>query len=313
MKTRFWLVAAIYCLIAPFSVFGQCTDIQTATHTVTINGSGSTFDDPHVFYFPRFNPDGGTLMDVNIDVEVDLSYNYTVENQESSPKTFRLKVQRFDDIYSPAFSGSVGNNNMFPNSNMTPQNATNYYSHPIQGNDGNTGTGSDFAESSLQLYNNHSFGGSVPVVNFMGTGNIPFEYYTTIFTTTINGSGTNFHSTATDAITITLTYTYCNNISMAAGNNRPPLRPVNNSAIKNRLYPNPSPNGNFNLQFHDANRGDWKVEILNSSGQLISRHNFQNVSIANINTDNRLSKGIYLVRATNIKSRDTFIERLLVK
>lgn len=312
MKTCTWLVAVLFCLHAPFWGLGQCGTLQTATHTVTINGLGSSGDDPHTFSFPRFNADAGTLMDVNIDVAVNLTYNYTVENLEGNPKTFRLKVNRFDDIYSPAFNGSIGSNSMFPNSVMAPQNATNYYSHAIQGVDGTVGSGDDFAESTVELYNNYTFGGSVDVVNFIGTGNVPFEYYTTIFTTSINGSGTVFNSAAVDEMTITLTYTYCDNIMMASGNNRVPQRP-SATIVKNRLFPNPSSNGNFNLQFHDNHRGDWQVEILNSSGQLIIKKVYQNVSTANVQTDNKLTKGIYIIRATNIKSRENFIERLLVR
>jgi len=315
MKTRGWLVAAILSALAPFYGISQCGTSHTISYDTTITGLGSNGDDPFVFTFPRFDGNLGTLTSVNISSEVTVQYNYDVENTEANPKTFRLKVTRYDDIYSSAFSGSLSYNHTFPNGTMSPQNATNYYSHPIAGTDNVTGSGADFAAASLNLLNNSTIiNQSVPTANFIGTGNITLDYYTTLTPTAfINGTNTVFNSSATDQITLTLSYTYCDNILLNQKDKNKLTRPTNGTIVFNhKLYPNPSTNGNFTLQFHNSIRADWQVEIFNSTGQLISRKQFNNVLRADVN-DNHLPKGIYIVKATNQKSQETFSDRLLVK
>ena len=66
------------------------------------------------------------------------------------------------------------------------------------------------------------------------------------------------------------------------------------------------------MQFHNSIRGDWQVEVFNSAGQLINQKRFNNTLKADINNNN-LTKGIYIIKATNVKSRESFLERLLIK
>lgn len=314
MKTRGWLVAAILCTVVPYYGISQCGTQHTVSYDTTINASGSNGDDPFVFTFPRFDGNLGTLTDVNISTAITLQYNYDIENTEANPKTFRLKVTRYDDIYSSAFSGALSYNRTFPNGNMSPQNAINYYSHPMTGTDNVTGSGTDFSDSSLTLLNNQINNFTVPTANFIGSGNITLDYYTTLTPSAfINGTGAVFNSSASDQITLTLSYVYCDNILLNQTDRDRLTRPTNGTLVFNhKLYPNPSTNGSFTLQFHNSIRADWQLEIFNSTGQLVNRKKFNNVLRADMN-NNPLPKGIYIIRATNLKSQETFSDRLLVK
>jgi len=79
-----------------------------------------------------------------------------------------------------------------------------------------------------------------------------------------------------------------------------------------RLYPNPA-KGTFTVEFYKLTRSDWQLDILSSSGQVLSRTLASNSLLAKMNTDGRLASGVYFVRAINMKTKEQFVERLLVK
>jgi hypothetical protein len=78
------------------------------------------------------------------------------------------------------------------------------------------------------------------------------------------------------------------------------------------LYPNPT-KGTTTLTFNDKNRGNWEVEILTISGQVIKRYFFNNAQLAKLNTANELQRGLYLVRSTNKTTQEQFVQRLLIQ
>jgi hypothetical protein len=67
------------------------------------------------------------------------------------------------------------------------------------------------------------------------------------------------------------------------------------------VYPNPS-SGNFNIVFHNTKRGDWTVEVMTLSGQLLKQLHFSRALTARINLRSELSKGTYMLRITDRKT-----------
>lgn len=80
-----------------------------------------------------------------------------------------------------------------------------------------------------------------------------------------------------------------------------------------RLLPNPAASHEITLVLHNAQRGDWQVEIFNAAGQLMARKVYNNALVARLSTDHKFSRGLYLVKAFNLKTRESYTERLIVK
>jgi len=78
------------------------------------------------------------------------------------------------------------------------------------------------------------------------------------------------------------------------------------------LYPNPA-KGTTTLQFNNKNQGNWEVEILTISGQVVQRYFFNNALLAKLNTANDLHRGLYMVRSTNKTTQEQFVQRLLIQ
>ncbi len=312
MKTTGWLVALMLCALVPYYGTSQCGTIQTVTYDTTITGSGNN-EDPFEFTFPQFNSAEGTLTNVNITATVSLHYDYDVENSTNTTNLYRQRLTRFDNIYSSVLSSEeeleLGFLRNFP-TNPPPNQ---YYSHTLAANDADPGTGSDYAQNSLQILNNYTvFNVDVGVANFLGIGNVTLEYFTTTERAVIQQGPVVANNNITDEITVSITYTYCDNILLDPDNTPRVTRNPQINEWKNKLFPNPSINGNFSLQFHDSKRSDWQIDIFNSTGQLVSQKKYNNTLRAEVN-NNQLAKGIYIIKVTNLKSQEIFSERLLVK
>lgn len=80
-----------------------------------------------------------------------------------------------------------------------------------------------------------------------------------------------------------------------------------------RLLPNPAYGGDITLVLHNSQRSDWQVEIFNAAGQLMARKTYNNALVARLGADHRFSRGLYLVKATDLKTRQSHTERLIVK
>lgn len=67
------------------------------------------------------------------------------------------------------------------------------------------------------------------------------------------------------------------------------------------VYPNPS-SGNFNIVFHNTKRGDWTVDVITLSGQILKQFHFSRALTGRINLNSELRKGAYMLRITDKKT-----------
>ncbi len=73
-----------------------------------------------------------------------------------------------------------------------------------------------------------------------------------------------------------------------------------------KAYPNPVINGNVNLQFENSAAGMYRVELVNSAGQVVLRRNIQHAGGSlnqKLDIERRLPAGIYQLRITGKDSR----------
>ncbi len=121
---------------------------------------------------------------------------------------------------------------------------------------------------------------------------------------------------ASDEIKFSITYVYCSSaiLSLETLPDRIKKKKEEQSANKNeiRLFPNPSQGTDVTVEFNNK-RGDWQVEVFSVSGQLINRSLHYNSALAKIKFGRQLASGMYIFRATNMKSQEKFVERLIVK
>ena len=81
-----------------------------------------------------------------------------------------------------------------------------------------------------------------------------------------------------------------------------------------KAYPNPVINGNVNLQFENSAAGMYRVELLNSAGQVVLRRNIQHAGGSlsqKLDLERKLPAGIYQLRITGKESRTVI--KLLTK
>ncbi len=86
----------------------------------------------------------------------------------------------------------------------------------------------------------------------------------------------------------------------------------NSTSNQPRLFPNPS-NGATNLIFSNTKKGDWQVQVCSASGQVLQTYEARNALVLQLNTNRQLPKGLYFIRATNIKTQEQFLNRLLLQ
>lgn len=75
-----------------------------------------------------------------------------------------------------------------------------------------------------------------------------------------------------------------------------------------KAYPNPVINGNVNLQFENSAAGMYRVELLNSAGQVVLRRNIQHAGGSlsqKLDLERKLPAGIYQLRITGKDTRTT--------
>jgi Secretion system C-terminal sorting domain len=82
------------------------------------------------------------------------------------------------------------------------------------------------------------------------------------------------------------------------------------SASTTSIYPNPS-QGNFNIKFPTTSRGINTVKVLDAFGKLMLQHNVIS-GTKNININNNLSNGIYLLQITNSTTGKTETQKLII-
>lgn len=304
MKPKNWFAAAILlCTIVPASAMAQCGTLRTVTYDSTVSGLGTTGGTPFNFSFPQFDGGLGTLMEVQLVSQITLSYKYDIENTLNVNRNHRLRIERYDEVTSPVLASPL---NM---SYITP-----WRNHNLSASNGITGSGPDFTSvAPFYIVNNYTMINETHynTADYIGAGSVAFDYNTYMFRTNDPATGAVINNDASnDAIRFSISYVYCDNIML--GGTRERATREQGAASHNRLFPNPSGNGQFTIHLGEV-RSDWKVEILTTSGQLVNRDQFFNTVKAEYKADRRLNKGIYFVRATDLKSGASFIDRLIVR
>ena len=73
-----------------------------------------------------------------------------------------------------------------------------------------------------------------------------------------------------------------------------------------KAYPNPVVNGNVNLQFENSAAGMYRLELVNSAGQVVLRRNIQHAGGSlnqKLDLERKLPAGIYQLRITGKDTR----------
>ena len=73
-----------------------------------------------------------------------------------------------------------------------------------------------------------------------------------------------------------------------------------------KAYPNPVVNGNVNLQFENSAAGMYRLELVNSAGQVVLRRNIQHAGGSlnqKLDLERRLPAGVYQLRITGKDTR----------
>lgn len=80
-----------------------------------------------------------------------------------------------------------------------------------------------------------------------------------------------------------------------------------------RLAPNPSATGNLTLFFPSGAQGPWEIMLFHSNGQLITRKQVHSHTSASFESNRQLAPGVYVIRAVNTRTRESFTEPLIIK
>jgi hypothetical protein len=88
---------------------------------------------------------------------------------------------------------------------------------------------------------------------------------------------------------------------------------INHNEQKFTLYPNPTVSG-INIQFVKNYGSDYKIDLINSYGQLIYQKSYSINKATSLNIDwpNKPAPGIYFIRVTDLSNHSEQIERLKV-
>ena len=190
-------------IVLPSLSYSQCGGVlKSISYNTTINGTGNDY---HSIVMPQFDPGKGTLVAVKISSVISLQYAFQLENKSASAASYTLGVGRNDYIGSTVLSSPLTNMNNILKS---------YGPYSLAASDGVTGSGPDFISvpqfTVLNSYSDISDSITSGVANFLGTGNVEFDYYTTTY---YNLAGNySFNYTASDAINFSISYYYCNTV-----------------------------------------------------------------------------------------------------
>ena len=206
MKYRATLLFPVVLMLAGLNLKAQCdSNVQSLAYDTSVSGSANDY---YQFNFPRFDPTMGTLLDVEINTRMTLRYNFMLENRENTTINYRVRVQRDDEISSEALPA--------PQINSFQKN---YGVYKLAGNDGNNGTGPDYVESGM-IYpmENYSYHNKYyNTADFMGSGNVGFDYYSSTYSIVFGSMNYNFNANADDTLNFQISYQYCPLTRLASG------------------------------------------------------------------------------------------------
>jgi hypothetical protein len=212
MKIRETIALLTCSILLPFLGMTQCGTIHTLSYDTTVNGIGGT-DNPYDLSFPKFNGGMGTLLDVKIISVLTVNYQYDIENSLNVAKIHKLRINRSDEISSSALAADIINDYSVPAS-------PGWMLHSLSASDGVPGSGDDFdAIPPFALVDHDTIinQSAAAPVNFLGSGNITFNYSSSMSRTSNPSSGADItNSVATDEVKFILQYVYCDNILLAS-------------------------------------------------------------------------------------------------
>jgi hypothetical protein len=187
-------------IFLPSSSHAQCSGVlKSISYNVITPGTGN---DAHSFNVPQFDASKGTLVAVKISSVLSLQYAFQLENNNHSATNYIVSVGRNDFISTTALSSPISNMGHI---------LQNYGPYSLAASDGVAGSGPDhISVAPFSVLNNFSdVSDSVTngIANFIGTGNVEFDYFTTTYYN-VPGNYT-FTSVATDTINFTVSYYYC--------------------------------------------------------------------------------------------------------
>lgn len=206
MRSRARLLFPVVLILASFTLKAQCdSNVQSLAYDTSVSGSANDY---YQFNFPRFDPAMGTLVDVEIRTKMTLRYSFMLENRENTAINYRVRVQRDDEISSEALPA--------PQVNTFQKN---YGIYKLSAQDGNNGMGPDYVESGV-IYPMENFSYKNKYYNtadFMGNGNVGFDYYSSTYSIVFGSMNYNFNANADDTLNFQISYQYCPLTRLASG------------------------------------------------------------------------------------------------
>jgi Secretion system C-terminal sorting domain len=195
MKTT--LNSLLYLLLIFFPTISFAQSTQAITYDTSVTGSGNGF---YTLTFPKFDPQLGTLTEVEINTEVTLQYSYSLENKETiTIPNYRVRVVREDEISGSAIRVP-----------LTSSYQKTYGAYLLTAADGNAGSGTDYISAGPltvmnQTANNYTI---YNTADYLGTGSVDITYMPATYTIVFGGATYNFGGNSADETNITLTYHY---------------------------------------------------------------------------------------------------------
>lgn len=206
MKTRVAILAGILMLWCIGTRAQNCSEtLQVVTYDTVVYGSGNTF---HSFQFPKFNSALGTLIEVKLESEITLTYNFQLENRENiTINNYRVRVTREDEVSGPALVNPISNSQI-----------RTYGPYSLTAWDGIAGSGSDYAARGPLYVMNHALVSQTVynVADYLGPGSVDFDYATTTYSSVLGSVNYTFNATAQDTVRFQISYYYCATAFMAA-------------------------------------------------------------------------------------------------
>lgn len=197
----FWnklILVVCLCCFLQVSVRSQCiAPYQSITYDTVITGTGNG---THSITFSQFDPNLGTLVSTQIHSLVSLNYGFTLMNVESVPRNFVVSVIRNDQIQSTALPATYNNDidtaigafSLNPGESISKTPYTILYRY----------------DNSDTIQQN--------IFNFLGSGTVQFNYKPLTYTNLTGSNSYYYSASANDTIHFSVTYYYCDNITLRA-------------------------------------------------------------------------------------------------
>lgn len=196
----------VILLFASARASAQCDgSLSSITYDSTVAGAGN---DMYTFTFPEFDPEAGTLAEVDIDAIVTRRYGFQLENSSASTISgYRVRFTGEEEITSSALIDP-----------LFYDHTKNYGPYTLQANDGVPSSGNDYiSENVSYVLNNNPYSATVyNTADFMGKGTVDFNYMSLTYNSLIGSPAVNYTGgIVQDEITLRITYHYCPAVILA--------------------------------------------------------------------------------------------------